>query len=443
MSSAIDFDFQAIRMQPGAAPLHTNAKERLLYPLDAVGYREEKAFKATEADFPLQEEPGFCGCFTSFGPLGRFIELVSFWLSLACLFGTFVALIIALAAEPEHEERPRLAVVRMSKEVLLFTNETAMVHAMRHMQTEYNGFCKKADFKMDLQVQTWNESNSKQFYDRKNSTMYGMTTSVHAGSVSLFIVVFPIYIFSAGFQFVRWYQYCTQDKLGGLYKPWLGPDFSRWLEYLFTSPFQVFVVATAFGFANRDTVLGLCGMQAALVLFGYDIEQQIKKIYNRPDIDVSGDNRYQSVTKRRFHNLLWDYGIRDIRGWVYLFVAWLLHLLIWSSIFMRYMDQQRHGKECGTNSSAEIPDVVTFFMATQFLSFTLFGLLNSWQFVRAKKLDRQQQFEKWNKYSQLCFFNLYDTFSGEPQKHIGNSAGSQRGMKQTLSRALVWEGAVP
>ena len=313
---------------------------------------------------------------------------------------------IALAAEPEHGERPRLAVVRMSKEVLLFTNETAMVHAMRHMQTEYNGFCKKADFKIDLQVPTWNESNAKQYYDGKNSTMYGMTTSVHAGSVSLFLVVFPIYIFSTGFQFVRWYQYCTEDKPDGLYKPWLGPDFSRWLEYLFTSPFQVFIVATAFGFANRDTVLGLCGMQAALVLFGYDIEQQIKKIYNREELPKDGlralteDSRnYQPATKRRFHNILWP-AIRDIRGWVYLFVAWLLHLLIWSSIFMRYMDQQRHGKECGTNSSAEIPEVVTFFMATQFLSFTAFGLLNSWQFVRAKKLDRQQQFEKWNKYSQ-------------------------------------------
>ena len=239
--------------------------------------------------------------------------MVSSILSLACLFGTFVALIIALAAEPEHDERPRLAVVRMSKEVLLFTNETAMVHAMRHMQTEYNGFCKKADFKIDLQVPTWNDSNAKQFYDGKNSTMYGMSTSVHAGSVSLFIVVFPIYIFSAGFQLTRWYQYCTVDKPDGLYKPWLGPDFSRWLEYLFTSPFQVFIVATAFGFANRDTVLGLCGMQAALVLFGYDIEQQIKKIYNRQDIDVSGDIRYQSVTKRRFHNILWP-AIRDIRG---------------------------------------------------------------------------------------------------------------------------------
>ena len=245
--------------------------------------------------------------------------MVSCGLSLLCLFGTFVALMVALTAEPEHGERPRLAVVRMSKEVLLFTNETAMVHAMRHMQTEYNGFCKKADFKIDLQVPTWNDSNAKQFYDGKNSTMNGMTTSVHAGSVSLFIVVFLIYIFSAGFQLARWYQYCTVDKPDGLYKPWLGPDFSRWLEYLFTSPFQVFIVATAFGFANRDTVLGLCGMQAALVLFGYDIEQQIKKIYNREELPKDGygflkDVDYQPATKRRFHNILWNRGIHDIRG---------------------------------------------------------------------------------------------------------------------------------
>jgi len=306
---------------------------------------------------------------------------------------------IALTSDPEHGERPRLAVVRMSKEVLLFTNETAMVHAMRHLQTEYNGFCSKADFKIDLQVPTWNESNAKQFYEGKNSTMYGMSTSVHAGSLSLFAVVFPIYIFSAGFQFVRWYQYCTEDKPNGLYKPWLGPDFSRWLEYLFTSPFQVFVVATAFGFANRDTVLGLCGMQAALVLFGYDIEQQIKKIYNRPELQNSSKGEYQPPEKRRFYNLLWP-AIRDIRGWVYLSVAWLLHALIWSSIMMRYFDQQRHGEKCGTSSSAEIPGVVTFFMISQFLAFTTFGVVNSWQFVRAKQLDRQQQFEKWNTYSQ-------------------------------------------
>jgi len=397
MSSAIDFDVQAIRMHVSDAPFYTKVKDRISYgPVHKDNYKEMRAYQATVDDYPLQEEQGCYGNFTNFGPSGRIIELVSCFLSFACLLGTIIALVIALSTAPEHGERDRLAVVRMSKEVLLFTAEAPMVRAMRHMQTEYNRFCKKADFHIDVQVPTWNESNAKVFYDGKNSTMYGMTTSVHAGSISLFLVVVPIFIFSTAFQYLRYRLYCTQDNLSGLYKPWLGPDFSRWLEYLFTSPFQVFIVATAFGFANRDTVLGLCGMQAALVLFGYDIEQQIKKIYNRKEAAES--NRYAPVTKTRFYHLFWP-AVRDIRGWVYLFVAWLLHVLIWSSIFMRYFDQERHGNDCGTNSGAEIPDVVTFFMISQFMSFTVFGLINTWQFLRAKKLDREEQFQKWNTYS--------------------------------------------
>jgi hypothetical protein len=47
----------------------------------------------------------------------------------------------------------------MSKEMLLFTNEMHMVHAMRHMHTEYHEFCNKSKFKMDLQVPTWNKTN--------------------------------------------------------------------------------------------------------------------------------------------------------------------------------------------------------------------------------------------------------------------------------------------
>jgi len=400
MSSAIDFDFQAITMQSGAAPFHTNQNERLLNGVQPErNYRERKASEARRDDLLLEKEHGVCGLFTNFGPSGRIIEFGSFVLSLICLFLTFVALGIALNSAPEHEVKTRLVEVRMSKELLLFTADASMVRAMRHVHTQYNQHCRKADSKIDLQIPTWNEGNSELYYTGKNTTMYGMTMSVHAGSLSLFYVVFPIYIFSAGFQFLRWYQYCYENKKNGLYKPWLGPDFSRWLEYLFTSPFQVFVVATAFGFANRDTVLGLCGMQAALVLFGYDIEQQIKKKYKREEINFTIDEeRYAPVTKRRFYNLLWP-TVRDIRGWVYLFVAWLLHALIWSSIFMRYFDQQRHGKDCVTNSGAEIPDVVTFFMISQFLAFTTFGLVNSWQFLRAKKLDRQEQFKKWNTYS--------------------------------------------
>jgi hypothetical protein len=64
-------------------------------------------------------------------------------------------------------------------------------------------------------------------------------------------------------------------------------------------------------------------MQAALVLFGYDIEQQTKKKYNRAKITEGTAliyEMYEPVTKRRIYNYLWPY-IHDIRGYVYLGVA--------------------------------------------------------------------------------------------------------------------------
>jgi hypothetical protein len=140
--------------------------------------------------------------------------------------------------EDEHGEPSKLAVVRLSKEVqevLMFTNETSMTQVMRHLQTEYNEFCKEAKYYIEVQVPTWNENNFKEFSAGNISTLYGISASVDSGSISLFTVSFPIYIFSVVFQFVRYRQYCTPEKKEGLYKQWLGPDFSRWMEYLFTS----------------------------------------------------------------------------------------------------------------------------------------------------------------------------------------------------------------
>jgi len=106
MSSAIDFDFQAIRMQSGAAPFHTNVKERLLYEpssIEDLDYRKLRAHIATVGDQPYApEKKGCCGLFTDYGPSGRIIEFVSFLLSLACLFGTLVVFFIAIFEKSDH-----------------------------------------------------------------------------------------------------------------------------------------------------------------------------------------------------------------------------------------------------------------------------------------------------------------------------------------------------
>ena len=153
--------------------------------------------QAAEEDMPYKpEEKGCCGFMQGRGPPGRIVEFVSCCLSLLCLLGIFAVLAVANTSKDEHGQYSRWAEIRLSKEVLMFTNETGMTQAMRHLQTEYNEFYKEAKYYIEVQVPTWNENNFKEFYAGNISTLYGISASVDSGSISLFIVSFPIYIFS-------------------------------------------------------------------------------------------------------------------------------------------------------------------------------------------------------------------------------------------------------
>jgi hypothetical protein len=145
--------------------------------------------QAAEEDMPYKpEEKGCCGFMQGRGPPGRIVEFVSCCLSLLCLLGIFAVLAVANTSKDEHGQYSRWAEIRLSKEVLMFTNETGMTQAMRHLQTEYNEFCKNANFEIDLQVPRWDEDNAKRFYAGKDSTLYAMSASVHAGSILLYWV---------------------------------------------------------------------------------------------------------------------------------------------------------------------------------------------------------------------------------------------------------------
>jgi hypothetical protein len=160
-------------------------------------------------------------------------------------------------------------------------------------------------------------------------------------------------------------------------------------------------------------------MQAALVLFGYDIEQQIKKIYNRNHVETRaheyytkvGDNykqnRYQFPKKKRFHHILWNRS--DLRIWVYLGVSWLLHGLIWSGILGRFHQQESQGRLCEKNEDFRMPSAVSFLVWSQFVLFTSFGVVSTLQVLSAKPLPpnvqkefttgKEEQKRAWNKVS--------------------------------------------
>jgi hypothetical protein len=319
-------------------------------------------------------------------PFGQIIEGVSSFLSFVSLVVMVCYWIAAEMASPTTCPR-----IRLTKEVLLYTNKRDMTDPMRIFQTSYNEYCKSADQKIDIQVPTWDSKNTM----LSPAASYGMNINIHAGTVNLFLPALFIYVFAFLFQLARCYQYCWAKNPEGLYKPWLGPDFSRWLEYLFTSPLQIFLVSTAFGFANRDTVLAKCGMQAALVLLGYNIEQHIKKIYKR---------RPNNFIPRRFHNILSRLHIRDLRGGVYLCLAWSLHGLIWGGIIEKWALLTKQNTSCEANPDSKIPDVVTGILFSQLILFTSFGLVNSIQFLWAvrhgfKEVDKRHS--TWSKISRL------------------------------------------
>jgi len=409
MSAAIDFDLSGIRT-PRKAQWHTAQRERLIPTKDPVegDYRQARAHAALQQDqpYPAEQQRGCCG-----HPPGKVLEAFNMAVSALCLLVAFVFCMIGVGTKVDDKmlpSMPRLAEVRLSREVLLFTNKPNLTVAMRHLQSEYKTYCKSKNYEIDLQVPAFEDANVQRFKDRSSSTAYAMSINVSAGSVSLFAAIMPLFAIALLFQTLRFLNYCTDVYPEGLYKPWRGPEISRWLEYMFTSPLQIFVVSTAFGFSNRETVLAHCVMQAALVLLGYDIEQYIKKKYKQHvDDEATTDEHaaiYAPLRPLRMHNILWRFGVDDIRGGVYMMLAWVMHFTIWFSIINRFWLQESHGQDCeakaGTaNSVPKIPDTVTNIMWSQFLLFTVFGILNTTQYVFASPRSVEHQKIAWYWYS--------------------------------------------
>lgn len=396
MTSAIDFDLSLVRGPAHPQGWQTGQKERLLQGVPIDGdYRRELARAAANSDAPdVSDTRGLCGLCAP-NPFGRVLDGCSAAVSFISFIVMLVFTIIGVVGGDE-----KMANVRMDREVMLFTSKRNMTHAMRHLQTAYSQYCKTENYTIDLQVPSWDPDNALRAKSFSDATRLGMSVNIHSATVSLFAISLPIFLFSFIFQMYRYRQYCRFDSsnnvVNGLYKPWAGPEFGRWLEYLLTSPFQIFIVSTAFGFSNMDTVFGHFCMQGALVILGYDIEQQTKKVYKR---QKQHDNNYSDNTRWRFHHVFAP-TVPDIRGFVYLLVAWGLHYNIWISIYTRYNLQELHSKNCEADPSFNIPEAVRMILLSQFVCFTLFGVFNTVQYgcaTEARTLEQRRT--SWNFYS--------------------------------------------
>jgi hypothetical protein len=302
------------------------------------------------------------------------LERISVVLSSLCLFA---ALIWRVAADARSDLK-----VSISRETLLFSRNQDAQDGMRFLHSTWNKQCNEK-YPLLLQTPTWQD----------NESGVVMHASIYATNIYIWPLTIAVFTTSVLFQAWRCWSY---DEL---YKPDSGPEFSRWLEYFFTSPLQILIVSSSFGFATVDALLGQSGMQAALVLLGYSIEKQVKKIYKRRERqDVDGKN-YRSK-KKRFYHILAGWNVADIRIWVFLFFSWALHIAIWGipnvtgfGIGGKYWLMRKQLESCV--QGVTIPDAVTAIYWLQYILFTLFGIVCSAHVLWAKTRNFTQQKRDW------------------------------------------------
>lgn len=299
------------------------------------------------------------------------LETISGLLSIACLITS-----IYFVVDEGFDKYANL-----TRSVIIYSRKPENTFAMRTWITQYNNYC--PSHPQQLVVPAW-ETLNEESYDG-----FGLAQAVKANKLYIWPLAFAVFVFSAFFQLSRAYWWKKY------FNPLAGPDYGRWLEYLVTSPFQVVLVAIAFGFSDRDQLLSWACAQAALVILGYSIEKQIKKVYIRKIINPKIDSE-QKQNLDKFYNILINYEVRDVRLFVYLALAWLIHFTIWGipivssvGIGSRYALQEHHNEKCEKDEKFKIPDFVLGLYWSQFICFSAFGAVATFQVFQAfnEKLD--------------------------------------------------------
>jgi hypothetical protein len=414
MASAIDFTVGMTFSDQGVgkkSPYTTGQKVRSVYygpqQEDTVGSHEYLlAQQVYDDDQQRGDEESSC-CMN--GPCSKacpYIDFFSGLISMVCFF-------TAIGFYARLGERT----VRLDQNMLIYTNRTnsTMTDAMRHFRTVFH--------------RTYPHEDTVIQVPHYRNDIAAMSVSVYTTTIEVWGFLIWIYFWSCFFQWWRFYQ--SKELEGrrsfglpwphkGLYKPWLGPEFSRWLEYLFTSPCQAVLVSISFGFGSVDTLLGHFGMQAAMVLFGYEIEQQVKKVFKRTlqTYEVSNTWKAEGLEPQRMHHAL----TRNMRLYVYLATAWLLHLLIWGVSFpgvgsapwgiggqyYRVKHNQDANKERSTLS--DMPWFVELIFWSQYFFFSLFGFVCTAQVIQALFFIKPTVFNK----NQLDALNAENRISHKP-----------------------------
>lgn len=93
----------------------------------------------------------------------------------------------------------------------------------------------------------------------------GLNVGTGRYEVRIWILLAIVFVVSGSFQLYRFLTYASH------YRP-TGPDFGRWVEYLLTSPLQIFIIAISVLVRDTFLLVTLTFLQASLILLGYLLE---------------------------------------------------------------------------------------------------------------------------------------------------------------------------
>jgi hypothetical protein len=163
-------------------------------------------------------------------------------------------------------------------------------------------------------------------------TYYGFIAAVNA-HVTYEYKYILLLIFGISFCFQLFRVYTIYKKHDSkLYTP-DGPDFSRWLEYMLTTPFQILIICSTVAISDNAALYNLMFLQGMLVLVGFLSELLIEQVYDHPQYDYVVDSYMLQLA-------------------VVFCAEWIVFGSIWKTIIDRYYRNNRLIQYCGTQENS-------------------------------------------------------------------------------------------
>lgn len=174
------------------------------------------------------------------------------------------------------------------------------------------------------------------------------------------------------------------------YIPLHGSHFCRWVEYGITSSVEVVIIAISLQKTSADELALLFTAQLCLCMLGFVIESALEDIFGTCENDPRSHAAHDAC-------------IFNIIGRIFfvLAAAWVVHLIIWLSIFETFSQVASDSKAC--SGAQGIPGWVSAIILSQVVFFSLFGVVQTVQVLVLMNVLWHQG-NTYNDGVRICYF---------------------------------------